>query len=66
MKFRIINYYDRYKPQVYKATFNGRWFQDDWVDIGSPTGYSSIDAAKNCCYVYKQEKETKTVEEFEL
>lgn len=58
MKFRIIRYYDRYKAQV----FNG----DSYVDIGSPTGYFTVESAKEYCATYKQTKEDRVVEEFEL
>lgn len=57
MKFRIIKYYDRYKAQLFK---------DEWIDIGSPTGYSDINSAKQYCKYYKKVQEKKIVEEFEL
>ena len=67
MKFRIIKYYERYKPQVKaKDKFNGVYWEDSWVDIGMPTGYYDTSAAKEACRAYKEEHEEKVVEEFEL
>jgi hypothetical protein len=67
MKFRIVEYYDRYKAQVCnKEIYNGYQWEDEWIDIGSSNGYDSVNSAKNYCRMYKQEKENKIVEEFEL
>ena len=57
MKFRIIKYYNRYKAQLFK---------DEWIDIGSPTGYYDINSSKKYCKEYKEAQEEKIVEEFEL
>ena len=57
MKFRIIRYYDRYKAQL---------FEDEWINICSPTGYYDIDGAKQCCQQYKDAHNEEVVEEFEL
>lgn len=59
MKFRIVKYYDRYEAQVLDE--NGKY-----THIGSPTGYATIDDARNCCKVYKEISDKKIVEEFEL
>ena len=67
MKFRIIKYYDRYKTQICnKEIYNGYQWEDEWVDIGSPTGYYNIESAKDYCKAYKEAQEVKIVEEFEL
>ena len=58
MKFRIIKYYDRYKAQVIK--------NNEYIDIGSPTGYSTVTEARMYCAVHKFDEESKVVEEFEL
>lgn len=60
MKFRIIKYYDLYKPQV--------WDEDKkiWNDIGTPTGYSTVEFARTACKMYKANYDSKIVEEFEL
>lgn len=59
MKFRIVRYYDRFTTQVWKDTYG-------WVDIGSPNGYHSVDAAKQYCQKYKAEQEDYIVEQFEI
>ena len=64
MKFRIIRYYDRYQPQVLKQ--KGYHFEDQWIGIGLPNGYATIDEARNCCKVHKKTSDEKIVEEFEL
>ena len=67
MKFRIIRYYERYMAQVFKGeTYNGYSWEDEWMNIGSPNGYHSIEDAKNYCQEYKNYKEEKIVEVFEL
>ena len=67
MKFRIIKYYDRYKAQVFNGErYNGYQWEDEWIDIGSPTGYYNIESAKDYCEVYKNAQEEKVVEEFIL
>lgn len=58
MKFRIIKYYDRYKAQVLK---NG-----EYINIGSPTGYSTVTEARMYCTVHNLNEDSKVVEEFEL
>lgn len=58
MKFRIIKYYDRYKAQVFKG--------NEYVDIGSPTGYSTVTEAHMYCVVHKVNEDSHVVEEFEL
>ena len=58
-KFRIVRYYERFKPQVL-----GR--DNEYHDIGSPTGYATAYDAKDFCYTYKSVQEEKIVEEFEL
>lgn len=60
MKFRIIKYYNFYKPQVYDIEKN------IWKTIGTPTGYSTVEFAKNTCKLYKNAYDNKIVEEFEL
>lgn len=59
MKFRIIKYYERYKAQA--AVEEGKY-----TDIGSPTGYHSVEEAKLYCKVFKNNIDNKIVEEFEL
>jgi hypothetical protein len=66
MTFRIIKYYDRYKAQILKNRFNGRWLEEDWVDIGSTTGYTTVEDAKQWCKYYKASLDAKVVEIFEL
>ena len=59
MKFRIVDYYGRYKPQVSIE-------EDKYTDIGSPTGYYDIEAARQHCKFFKENVEHKIIEEFEL
>ncbi len=59
MKFRIIKYYDRYKAQVLDKN-------EEYHDIGSPTGYHDVNSAKNYCEIYKANIDDQIVEEFEL
>ena len=59
MKFRIVRYYDYYKPQVLKN-------DGEYEDIGSSTGYPSVHEAKYHCRVYNDLEEGRIVEEFEL
>ena len=58
MKFRIVKYYERYKPQAFIC--------EEYMDIGSPTGYHSIEDAENYCKQYKAAMEDNIVKEFEL
>jgi hypothetical protein len=60
MKFRIIKYYDFYRPQV--------WDEDKkiWKDIGTSAGYSIMEFARTACKMYKEDHDKKIVEEFEL
>lgn len=60
MKFRIIKYYERYRAQVFDKKI------DEYVDIGSPTGYASVEEAKSYCRLYKKKLDDKIVDEFEL
>lgn len=67
MRFRIVKCHDRYKPQVFvKEVYNGYQWEDEWEYVGSPDGYCRIENAKNYCRTYKESKEEKVVEEFEL
>lgn len=67
MVFRIIKCLDYFKPQVRKYAYNGMWLEEDWQDIGLPTGYATIDEAKNCCKVFKEAADnTEIIEVFEL
>ena len=67
MKFRIIKYYERYKAQVYDGKFfDGRKWREDWIGIGSPTGYPDVESAKKSCEAHKKGQENRIVEEFEL
>lgn len=59
MKFRIKTYYDRYAAQVFNEL-------EGWTWIGSPTGYSTVQEAKDFCTQYKKAVEKNIIEEFEL
>lgn len=59
MKFRIVKYYDRYEAQFLNK-------KGEYVHIGSPNGYYSVEEAKRCCKRFKEEMEDQVVEEFEL
>lgn len=61
MKFRIIRYYERFKPQVLSET-NDR----EWCDLGEPTGYPTPESAEEVCLMYKQRAVSRIVKEFEL
>ena len=60
MKFRIIKYYNFYRPQVWDE------YKKIWKDIGTPTGYSTAKSAKSTCKLYRNAYDNKIVEEFEL
>lgn len=59
MRFRIEPYYDRYSAKVFIEL-------EGWTWIGSPTGYKTVQEAKDFCVKYKKEIESKIIEEFEL
>ena len=59
MKFRILKYHDRYRIQVAID-------EDKYMDVGSPAGYNSIEAAELHCKILKDKLEEKVVKEFEL
>jgi hypothetical protein len=59
MRFRIETYYDRYAVKVFS-------YLEGWLWIGSPTGYKTVQEAKNFCAEYKKAIESKVIEEFEL
>ena len=59
MRFRIEAYYDRYSAKVFSDL-------EGWLWIGSPTGYKTVQEAKDFCVEYKKAAESKVIEEFEL
>ncbi len=66
MKFRILKYYDRYQAQICDEVLNGLKWQNKWINIGSPTGYATVDEARNYCKLHKATLDDRVVEEFEL
>lgn len=60
MKFRIIKYYERYKPQVFSDKSN------EYINIGNPPGYATAEEAEYYCWRYKAENDDIIVKEFEL
>ena len=60
MKFRIIRYYERYKPQIL-SDIDGAWY-----DLGEPTGYPTRDSAREACINFKHSITSTVVEEFYL
>lgn len=60
MRFRIKEYYNVYRPQVWDEE------KHTWRNLGLSSGYPTISGAKFACVQYKEEHNNKIVEEFEL
>ena len=58
-KYRIIQYYDEYLPQVYGE-------DNRWHDIGYGKSYKTVKDAESACVTHKHELDKRVVKEFEL
>lgn len=53
MKFRILDYLGKYKPQVGISNWKGYTWETQWTNIGLPEGYESVEEAKSVCEAFK-------------
>jgi hypothetical protein len=58
-KYRIIQYYDEYLPQVYGE-------DNRWHDLGYMKSYKTVGEAESACIAHKYELDKRVVKEFEL